>query len=139
MPGKGLDVCPNSAAANPSGIGSLEVRAFYESARHDRPGEWTCDDVAAAGRQANQTAHSMGLGGLAPELAWQGRTSIPEIEAQRFRKAYDHHSSSNRPHWLRASIDRLALSRALVERGYLPIRSSRVAPPITLQSGGRIS
>ncbi len=38
---------PGTPAYNGSveaGIGSLEVRAFYESARHDRPGEWTCDD-----------------------------------------------------------------------------------------------
>ncbi|MCI0657638.1 MAG: hypothetical protein L0170_11285, partial [Acidobacteria bacterium] len=34
-----------------AGIGSLEVRVFYESARHDRPGQWTCDDLAAARRQ----------------------------------------------------------------------------------------
>jgi len=133
-----------------AGIGSLEVRAFYESARHDRPGEWTCDDVAAACRQANETAHPWGLGGPTPQQAWRGRTRIHEIEAQQFRSAYDHQqeractergitSSSNSSHWLRASIDRVALSRALIERGYLLIRSRRVTPPITLQSAGRIS
>jgi len=64
----------------------------------------------------------MGLGGLTPELACQGRTSITEIEAQRFRTAYDHHReractargitlSSERSDCLRASIDRVALSR----------------------------
>lgn len=133
-----------------AGIGSLEVRAFYESARHDRPGEWTCDDVAAARRQANDTAHPWGLAGPTPERAWDGRTRITEIEAHQFRSAYDYHrerecterdipSSQQRPHWLRASIDRVALSRALIERGYLLIRSRRVTPPITLAFAGRIS
>ena len=144
---------PGTPAYNGSveaGIGSLEVRAFYESARHDRPGEWTCDDVAAARRQANDTAHPWGLAGPTPEQAWEGRTRITEIEAQQFRSAYDHHrerecterkipSWQQGSHWLRASIDRVALSRALIERGHLLIRSRRVTPPITLHYAGRIS
>src|SRR5207245_1820914 len=144
---------PGTPAYNGSveaGIGSLEVRAFYESARHDRPGEWTCDDVAAACRQANDTAHPWGLGGPTPEQAWRDRTRINEIEARAFRSAYDHEREracaewqipawQHQSHWLRASIDRVALSRALIERGYLLIRSRRVTPPITLQYAGRIS
>jgi len=144
---------PGTPAYNGSveaGIGSLEVRAFYESARHDRPGEWTCDDVAAASRQANETVHPWGLGGPTPKQAWQSRTPMTEIEAQLFRAAYDHQqeractergirTSNDASHWLRASIDRVALSRALIERGYLLIRSRRVTPPITLKYAGRIS
>jgi transposase InsO family protein len=144
---------PGTPAYNGSveaGIGSLEVRAFYQSARRDRPGEWTSDDVAAATRQANETAHPWGLGGPTPEAAWQARAPITEIEAQRFRSAYDRNHErecaereiapwQKRSHWLRASIDRVALSRALIERGYLLIRSRRVTPPITLKYAGRIS
>lgn len=144
---------PGTPAYNGSveaGIGSLEVRAFYESAWHDRPGEWTCDDVAAARRQANDTAHPWGLGGPTPERAWENRSRVTETEAQQFRSAYDHHREREcaergipswqlRSHWLRASIDRVALSRALIERGYLLIRSRRVTPPITLAFAGRIS
>ena len=144
---------PGTPAYNGSveaGIGSLEVRTFYESARHDRPGEWTCDDVAAACRQANATAHPWGPGGPTPETAWEGRARVTEIDAHEFRSAYDHHRERecaerkiaperDRSHWLRASIDRVALSRALIERGYLLIRSRRVTPPITLRYAGRIS
>src|SRR5207245_11556247 len=133
-----------------AGIGSLEVRAFYESARHDRPGEWTCDDVAAACRQANETAHPWGLGGPTPEQAWQSRTRINEIEARAFRSAYDHEreracaerhipSWQHGSHWLRASIDRVALSRAFIERRYLLIRSRRCTRAITIKYAGRIS
>ena len=133
-----------------AGIGSLEVRAFYESARHDRPGEWTCDDVAAARLQANATAHPWGLHGPTPEIGWQHRARVTEHEAQLFRSAYDRQrerecaersmtSSNECSTWLRASIDRVALSRALIERGLLLIRSRRITPPITLQSAGRIS
>ena len=144
---------PHTPAYNGSveaGIGSLEVRAFYESARHDRPGEWTCDDVAAACRQANETAHPWGIGGPTPDAAWQSRAPITETDAQQFRAAYDLHrkrecnergiASWQQPaRRLRASIDRVALSHALIERGYLIIRSRRVTPPITLKYAGRIS
>ena len=144
---------PGTRAYNVSveaGIGSFEVRAFYESARHDRPGEWTCDDVAAACLQANDTAHPWGLGGPTPAQAWCNRTRINEIEAQLFRTAYDHEKEracterqipveQHESHWLRASIDRVAFSSALIQRGYLLIRSRRVTPPITLRFAGRIS
>jgi transposase InsO family protein len=133
-----------------AGIGSLEVRAFYESARYDRPGEWTCDDIVAACRQANDTAHPWGIAGPTPEQAWRRRTAITEIEARAFRAAYDRHKeracseretthTNDGSHWLTASIDRVAISRALIERGYLLIRSRRVTPPITLRSAGRIT
>ena len=133
-----------------AGIGSLEVRAFYESARHDRPGAWTSDDVAAARLQTNTTARPWGLGGPTPDQAWQTRMLVTDIEARRFRLAYDQErerayaerdnaASSEDSHWHRASIDRVALSRALIERGLLLIRSRRITPPITLQSARRIS
>jgi transposase InsO family protein len=144
---------PGTPAYNGSieaGIGSLEVRAFYESARHDRPGEWTCDDIAAACRQANDTAHPWGLAGPTPDQAWRRSRAITEGESRAFRAAYDRHQqracternmtqTHNGSHWLRASIDRVALSHALIERGYLLIRSRRVTPPITLRSVSRIS
>jgi hypothetical protein len=28
-----------------AGIGSLKTRVFFEAAPHDRPCDWTCDDV----------------------------------------------------------------------------------------------
>ncbi len=144
---------PGTPAYNGSveaGIGSLEVRAFYESARHDRPGEWTCDDVAVARLQANTTARPWGRHGPTPDAAWEARARITDLEARRFRLAYDQQReracaerddapTNNDSHWRRASIDRVALSRALIERGYLLIRSRRVTPPITLQYAGRIS
>lgn len=133
-----------------AGIGSLEVRAFYESARHDRPGQWTCDDVAAARLQANTTARPWGLYGPTPDAAWQQRVTITDLEARLFRTAYDRErdrecaerdnvSWNECSTWLRASIDRVALSRVLIQRGLLFIRSRRITPPITLRSAGRIS
>lgn len=144
---------PGTPAYNGSieaGIGSLEVRAFYESARHDRPGQWTSDDVAAARLQANSTVRRFGPTSPTPDEAWQARVPISDLESYLFRQAYDrerqracaerHHApGSTESHWLRAEIDRDALSHALIERGLLLIRSRRVTPPITLRSASRIS
>jgi len=90
------------------------------------------------------------LGGPTPEHARQSRARFTEIDAHEFRSAYDRHRErecserkiqpgQDRSHWLWASVDRVALSRALIERGYLLIRSRRVTPPITLRYADRIS
>lgn len=130
-----------------AGIGALEVRAFYESARHGRPGEWTSDDVAAARLQAN-TIHRAGAMRPTPDEAWEARPPISDLESHRFRQAYDRgyqraceerdHAPST-SHWQRAQLDRVALTYALVERGLLFIRTRLVTPPITLRSATRIS
>jgi transposase InsO family protein len=144
---------PGTPAYNGSveaGIGSLEVRAFYESARHDRPGQWTSDDIAVARLQANATVRRFGPNSPTPDQAWNARTPITDLDSHLFRQAYDrerqracaeraHAPDEPESHWLRASIDRVALSRALIQRGLLFIRSRRVTPPITLRSASRIS
>ena len=144
---------PGTPAYNGSveaGIGSLEVRAFYESARHDRPGQWTSDDIAVARLQANATVRRFGPASPTPNEAWCARTPVTDLESHLFRQAYDrerqracaeraHAPDGLESHWLRASIDRVALSRALIQRGLLLIRSRRLTPPITLRSASRIS
>jgi len=133
-----------------AGIGALEVRAFYESARHDRPGHWTSDDIAAARLQANAHIRRFGPGTPTPDEIWDRRARITPLESQLFRLAYDGErqracaeyddaSSDRESHRFRASIDRVALTRALIERGLLFLRSRRLTPPITLRSEGRIS
>jgi hypothetical protein len=133
-----------------AGIGALEVRAFYESARHDRPGRWTSDDVAAARLQANGTIRRFGPGTPTPDEDWDRREPISACDSLMFRLAYDRerqracaeHDDANgslESHRIRASIDRAALTHALIERGLLLIRSRRVTPPITVQSWARIS
>lgn len=131
-----------------AGIGALEVRAFYESARHDRPGQWTSDDIAAARLQANATVRRFGPTSPTPDEAWNARRPITDIESHQFRRTYDHahqracaeldHAPTG-SHRERARLDRVALTCALVERGLLFIRSRLVTPPITLRSAGRIS
>jgi len=133
-----------------AGIGALEVRVFYESARHDRPGRWTSDDISAARLQANAHIRRFGPGTPTPDELWDRRQRVSTLEAQLFRLAYDRERqrvcaerddapSDRESHRFRASIDRDALTRVLIERGLVFIRSRRVTPPITVRSAGRIS
>ena len=110
----------------------------------------TANVVATAGGAQSAARGPAGADDSRPRRGWQHRTPITGIEAQRFRAAYDHRRErecagreitpwQERSHWLRASIDRVALIRALIERGYLLIRSRRVTAPITPRSAGRMS
>ena len=125
-----------------AGIGSLKTRAHYESARHDRPGEWTCDDVEAAVQQANETARPRGWLGPTPNQAWHDRVPLRDDEREEFlatyRRHYTRESAARGVPWgvqlqhrEKASIDRVAISRSLVDHGYLLIRRRRITPPFS--------
>ena len=72
------------------------------------------------------------------------------IAARAFRAAYDHQkeractergmaTSHDGSHWLRASIDSVALNYALTLADHLLIGSRRATPPIAFRSAGRIA
>jgi transposase InsO family protein len=124
-----------------AGIGSLRTRAHHESARHDRPGEWTCDDVEGARLMANQTARPWGAGQPTPEAAWTTRIPLSLRERIEFAKAVENCQNEAREQRgctqgddldsrTQASIDRVAISRALIASGYLELRRRRIRPPI---------
>jgi len=124
-----------------AGIGSLKVRAHYEAARHDHPGWWNCDDVEAARLQANHTARPFGPLESTPQRSWEARSLIDSKERRAFRQVYDRRQREELlrrdqqllPLFGRAaetSVDRIAISQALIECGYLLVRRRRVSPPI---------
>ncbi len=128
-----------------AGIGMLKVRLHYESARHGRVSAWTCDDLEAACSQANQTVRPQGP---RPEEAWRDRTRIGEWERVLFREAYLRYREEERtrrgltePIGPRqaASLDRIAIGRALVETGYLVVRRRRITLPIFSGKRSRLS
>src|SRR5262249_38673518 len=61
---------PEYNGAIEASIGSLTTRTEHHAARHDRPGQWTCDDLAAAQAEANATARPRGPTGPTPDQAW---------------------------------------------------------------------
>ncbi len=130
-----------------AGIGSLKTRAHYEAARHNRIWEWTCDDVHAALDQANETARPRGAGGPTPDEAWRARLRITSEERSTFHSLYGQHAERERlerrtesPNQRqRASIDRVAIGRALIESDLLLVRRRRVSPPFIRRKWAKIS
>ncbi len=133
-----------------AGTGAIETRAYHHAARHGRPWEWTCDDVEAARRQANETSHPHGRAGPTPEEAWTQRESITEQERSAFGDLYSRHETEERRergvpdgvHLQRheqASIDRVAIGRTLIELGYLSITRRRITPRIPKRKADRFS
>jgi transposase InsO family protein len=133
-----------------AGIGSVKTRAHYESARHDRPGVWTCGDVEAARLAANETGHPEGQHCPTPDVAWSRREPVTLEERHALHDTYRRFERLERQERSllpdvelsrreQASIDRIAISRALIERGLLLVRRRRITPPFSQQLLRKIS
>ncbi len=133
-----------------AGTGSIETRAYHHAARHGRPWEWTCDDVEQARREANATARPKERQGPKPDEAWAVPEPITQDERQAFDAAYRSHEQVERrlrgiqegvrlQRAQQASIDRVALGRALIELGFLSIQRRRITPRIPKRKADRVS
>lgn len=132
---------PRYNGACEAGIGSLKTRTHHRAALEGRPGLWSSEDVEAARRMADEEHYPRRLRGLTAAEAWQARTPPTEDERRRFRDVVAEHRGEirkQRGHLLeedlgrarQASIDRRAVSRALVELGYLSLLRSNITPHI---------
>jgi transposase InsO family protein len=141
---------PEYNGAVEAGMGSIKVRAFWQAAINGRPGEWTCDDIEAAMRQANETGRPHGVGAPTPNESWMWRLPIRDAERETFEQAVSRFAREEYTQrgWLpmaglqhheQASIDRIAISRALIELGYLLIRRRRITPPVSVLRLRKIS
>lgn len=144
---------PGTPAYNGSieaGIGSIKARATWIAARHDRPWHWTCDDVEGARCEANELARPRGPFGRSPREAWHDRLALSESERERFRAAYRtcYARERTRHGWLdgirlqhveQAALDRVAITRALVDCGFLWFRRRRITLPISSMKTRKIS
>jgi len=133
-----------------AGVGSIKTRAHYEAARNDRPGQWTCDDVEAARLQANETGRPWGALGPTPLEAWRRRQPIAPDERAAFLALYQRHAQTEREArgWLpgielqhreQAAVDRVAISRTLIDQGFLLVRRRRITLPIWKRFATKIS
>ena len=131
---------PEYNGACEAGIGSIKLRAHLESARHDRPGQWTCDDIEAARLMANETARPRGHLSPTPNEAWDARQPIThafraafnETYTKEFSKAWDElgflpglEREPKRVPAQKAQADRIAISRTLVAYGILFFKRRR--------------
>ena len=116
----------------------MKTRAHHEAARNDRPGEWTCDDVEGARLQANETARPWGAEGPTPDQSWYyHRAPLNTIDRELFAEEVARRREGVRARRgclpgfepsadEKASIDREAVSRSLMELGYLKVRRRRI-------------
>ena len=141
---------PSYNGACEAGIGSLKVRAHHESARQDRPGEWTCDDVEAARLMANETSRPGGFHSPTPNERWRIRLLLSTRERETFHDSVEILRKDvgielgclpgiDPGSAMRASIDRRAITRALVAHGILKLRRRRITLPIYIQKSAIIS
>lgn len=132
---------PSYNGAIEAGIGSLKARTAAHAARHGRPGCWTWDDVAAARLEANATARPHGPARPTPDQAWAARAAIPTderrafgevVEGQRCRVRHELVLSPTGPRraMTERAIDRIAIRRALVDRGVLLFARRSIPQPI---------
>jgi transposase InsO family protein len=141
---------PSYNGAVESGIGSLKTHADHAAARHDRPGEWTCDDVEESRLRGNELGRPHGRHGPTPDEAWAGRMKIGERPRARFLEVVEEERRKEEQRkgilplvgptpTQRDSIDRYAISRALMRCAYLYVRRRRIAPPVSQRKAARIT
>jgi transposase InsO family protein len=141
---------PSYNGACEAGIGSLKTRAHHESARNDRAGEWSCDDIEAARLMANVTSRPGGFHAPTPNEQWRIRLVLSPRERELFRsrveafRAEEQKASGFLPGIdpgpaAHAKIDRRAITRALVAHGILNFRRRRITLPIYYAKSAGIS
>jgi transposase InsO family protein len=123
-----------------AGICSLKIRAHYEAARHNRPGEWTTDDVEGARLRGNELGRPHGMARGTPDAEWARRAPIAEdtrrsllalisqyeLEEAR-RRGYQEGAPLGDD--VRLSIGRDAIGRALCQLGFVHYRRRRIPLP----------
>lgn len=66
---------PRYNGACEAGIGGLKARTHHLAAVDGRPGRWSCEDVEAARRMADEEHYPRRLRGLTAAEAWSARQS----------------------------------------------------------------
>jgi len=143
---------PEYNGACEAGVGAIKTHAHHHAAHHDRPGEWTCDDVEAARLQANEFGRPRGFRGSSPDAAWRLRQPIADaerdafiatafayrLEAQNDNACQDPTNSTDHPK-ARPELDRVAISQALVALGLLEYKRRRLTSPIFKRFSAKIA
>ncbi len=122
-----------------AGMGSIKTRLFYISARNDRPGIYTCDDLEEARLQSNELSRPNGTNMPAPDKMWYNKKSISsEIRhafIEQVEKCREDAMYKNGFNYIllnknqRRFINRTAITNALVNLNFLCFKKRRITPP----------
>jgi hypothetical protein len=127
----------------------LTTRTEQAAAQRRHPGAWTYDDLALARLEANATSRPHGISGPSPDELWSARTGITPAERAAFAQTVAWLGKRLEPDeaaWsvgteaalAERALNRKAISRALVEHGYLHYTRRPTSPPIRKQKAARI-
>jgi hypothetical protein len=112
-----------------------------QAALTGHPGRWTSKDLRRAWMLRNRLGRPWGHRGLTPEEAWQRRKPITPPQRSQLQTTVDRYRQEERTkkgipdeavlgNAAQASVDRVAISRALQQHGYLRVTRRLVTPPI---------
>jgi transposase InsO family protein len=136
-----------SPAYTPEYNGSIERSLGWDKERIERVAElaghsgyWTLEDIEHARCQANATLFPRGLHGKTPGEAFEARAPITAKEREAFKRTVDKlitaelekHQDESGILTVRVgfeTLERRAITRALVKHGYLTIRRGRLSTP----------
>jgi hypothetical protein len=118
--------------------GTLKTYTQQHAIREGHPFRWTSEDVEQARQLANTLSRPWGHRGPTPEEAWQARATITDEDRQTFLETVARHQLQARADLGlddkaaldrkdQSRLDRLAVSRALIELDYLQM--NRVPRP----------
>jgi transposase InsO family protein len=133
-----------------AGIGAMKIRTHYQAARSGRCGQWTCEDVEAARRRANEFHHPRRHRPSTSIDLWRSREAIDDHERRKFHSAIDrirNELTENNQVTLSepptdaelAKLHRSVVRRALAELGILSTRWRSITLPIKPKKLARIS
>lgn len=136
---------PGYNGACEAGIGALKLWAHHIAAASGREHAWSCDDVLEAQRAVNTRARE---NGLSAEDSWVTRRRFGAQEREQLWSSYRTHLALERElrghpggveaaAFEQASLDRVAIRRALVELGLVSFRRRWIRPPIRLKKVAR--
>ena len=139
---------PEYNGAVEAGIGALKCALHHISIARGMPLRWTSGNLHAAQEYLNGRA-GVSRHARTPRDAWEARTRITDDERRSFQETYARFERDERStrRWdagvfLRTyeqrSVDRHAITKALLEEGFLLIRKTRVSPDILRAKSARI-
>jgi Spy/CpxP family protein refolding chaperone len=121
--------------------GSQKKVTEDQAALAAHPGRWTSYDLQQARMIRNRLGRPWGHRGPTPEQVWQSRLPITSTQRSQLNTAVQRYRQEERTRRgipdeaalgdaAQASVDRVAISRALKKHGYLSVTRRLVTPPI---------
>ncbi len=130
--------------------GSQKKTTDDQAALAAHPGHWTSRNLRHARMIRNRLGRPWSHRGPTPEEVWQSRQPITSTQRSHLNTTVDRYRQEERTRRgildgallggaAQASVDRVAISRALKQHGYLSVTRRLVTPPVKPRTAARIA